>query len=63
MGKIVISIDLNPLSRTSRTATVSISDEMTRALGNMIRFVREMKGKDEAIDESIGMFSNETNRR
>jgi len=62
MKKIVISIDLNPLSRTSKTATVSISDEMTRALENIIRFVREMRGKDDIIDETISSFSNESNR-
>jgi 4-phosphopantoate--beta-alanine ligase len=32
MGKRVISIDLNPLSRTSRTADLPIVDELTRAL-------------------------------
>ena len=31
MGKVVISIDLNPLSRTSKKASVSISDEMTNS--------------------------------
>ena len=41
MGKVVISIDLNPLSRTSRTATVPISDEMTRALENIIVATRK----------------------
>ena len=63
MGKIVISIDLNPLSRTSRTATVSISDEMTRALENIIRFVKEMRGRPDAIEEAIRTFSNESNRK
>jgi 4-phosphopantoate--beta-alanine ligase len=63
MGKIVISIDLNPLSRTSRTASVSISDEMTRALENIIRFVKEMKGRDDLIEKTIGMFSNEACRK
>jgi 4-phosphopantoate--beta-alanine ligase len=63
MGKVVISIDLNPLSRTSKTATVSVSDEMTRALENMIGFVREMKGKQDVIEETIGTFSNESNRK
>jgi 4-phosphopantoate--beta-alanine ligase len=63
MGKIVISIDLNPLSRTSRTASVSISDEMTRALENMILFVKEMKGKRDDIEEAIRTFSNEDNRK
>ncbi|NLA38905.1 MAG: phosphopantothenate/pantothenate synthetase [Methanomicrobiales archaeon] len=32
MGKAVITIDLNPLSRTARTATLTIVDELTRAL-------------------------------
>lgn len=63
MGKIVISIDLNPLSRTSRTATVSISDEMTRALENIIAFAEELKGNKKAIEETIRTFSNEANRK
>ncbi len=32
MGKTVITIDLNPLSRTARMADVTIVDELTRAL-------------------------------
>jgi 4-phosphopantoate--beta-alanine ligase len=32
MGKRVITIDLNPLSRTARTATLTVVDELTRAL-------------------------------
>jgi 4-phosphopantoate---beta-alanine ligase len=32
MGKTVITIDLNPLSRTARTADITIVDELTRAL-------------------------------
>lgn len=32
MGKKVIAIDLNPLSRTARRATLTIVDELTRAL-------------------------------
>jgi 4-phosphopantoate--beta-alanine ligase len=35
MGKRVISIDLNPLSRTARTATLTVVDELTRALPNI----------------------------
>jgi len=44
MGKVVISIDLNPLSRTSRTATVPVVDELTRALRNIEKFVRDLRG-------------------
>jgi Uncharacterized protein conserved in archaea len=32
MGKKVIAVDLNPLSRTAKTATLTIVDEVTRAL-------------------------------
>lgn len=48
MGKKVVTIDLNPMSRTSRTATVTIVDNVTRAVENMITLSNEMKGLDEA---------------
>ena len=63
MGKVVISIDINPLSRTSRTATVPVSDEMSRALENIIDFVEELRGKDDEIDEIINTYSNTDNRK
>ena len=63
MGKVVIAIDLNPLSRTSRMATVSISDEMSRALSNMIRFADELKDDRKARERIISQFSNADNRR
>jgi 4-phosphopantoate--beta-alanine ligase len=62
MGKIVISIDLNPLSRTSKTASVSISDEMTRALENIIAYIRELRGKESEIDAIIKDYDNKANR-
>jgi 4-phosphopantoate--beta-alanine ligase len=62
MGKIVISIDLNPLSRTSGMATVSISDEMSRALDNMIRFTKELRHDEERRGKIISQFSNACNR-
>ena len=63
MGKVVISIDINPLSRTSRTATVPVCDEMSRALENMIRFVKELKGKDSEIDSITKTYSNTDSRK
>ncbi len=38
MGKEVITIDLNPLSRTSKTADITIVDNISRAVANMIEF-------------------------
>ena len=46
LGKKVIAIDLNPLSRTSKVATVPIIDEVTRALVNITGFCTEL-GQDE----------------
>lgn len=63
MGKVVISIDINPISRTSKTATVPVSDEMSRALENMISFIEELKGNDEEIDRIISSYSNVESRR
>ena len=60
MGKIVIAIDLNPLSRTSAAASVSIADEMSRALENMIGF-SGMKRTE--IEDSAFGFDNASNRR
>ncbi len=46
MGKFVITIDLNPLSRTARTAHITIVDELTRAVKNMIDFAKEINDKE-----------------
>ena len=43
MGKTVISIDLNPLSRTSQRASIPIVDELSRAVLNIERFVRDLR--------------------
>ncbi|OGS60447.1 MAG: hypothetical protein A3K59_10905 [Euryarchaeota archaeon RBG_19FT_COMBO_69_17] len=43
MGKTVISVDLNPLSRTSQRATIPVVDELTRALANIRKFVGELQ--------------------
>jgi 4-phosphopantoate---beta-alanine ligase len=46
MGKTVIAIDLNPLSRTSRRATLTIVDELTRALPNIAYACRTLSPAD-----------------
>ena len=63
MNKTVIAIDLNPLSRTSMKATVSIADEMSRALDNMIRSANELKDDGKARERIISQFSNDDNRK
>ncbi|MDG6220685.1 MAG: 4-phosphopantoate--beta-alanine ligase [Candidatus Thermoplasmatota archaeon] len=43
MGKKVLTVDLNPLSRTSQSATVSIMDEVTRALNGIMKHVKKLR--------------------
>ncbi len=45
-GKFVIAIDLNPLSRTAKTASLTIVDNITRAMPCLIDKVSELKDKN-----------------
>jgi 4-phosphopantoate--beta-alanine ligase len=61
-GKKVIVIDLNPLSRSALAATVTIVDELTRAVPAMIAAVPGLS--DEGLRRRvIRSFDNESNRR
>ena len=48
MGKKVVTIDLNPLSRSARSASITIVDELTRVLKNMMSLsnLTEERAKD-----------------
>jgi 4-phosphopantoate--beta-alanine ligase len=46
MGKTVIAIDLNPLSRTARRATLTIVDELTRAFPNITDACRTLSAAE-----------------
>ena len=41
MGKQVLVVDLNPLSRTARTANVTIVDNVSRAFNEMVKIALE----------------------
>ena len=43
-GKSVITVDLNPISRTSRDASVTIVDNIVRAVPRMVAYASEMCG-------------------
>ncbi|HOT06923.1 MAG TPA: 4-phosphopantoate--beta-alanine ligase [Methanotrichaceae archaeon] len=45
MGKTVIAIDLNPLSRTARKATIALVDNLLRAIPNITQAARDLKGR------------------
>lgn len=57
MGKTVIAIDLNPLSRTARSASLTIVDELTRALPYITAFCTTLS-RDEA-EALAGSYQNE----
>ncbi len=61
MGKVVIAIDLNPLSRTSQKATVSVVDEVTRALPTIEKFARELKGDPGEVTRVLRAFDHAGN--
>lgn len=61
-GKKVIAIDLNPLSRTSQMADITIVDNITRTIPFMIKIANEYKKKDKKyLNNIINKFSNEKN--
>lgn len=59
MGKTVITIDLNPLSRTARAASITIVDNIVRAMPLLVKETEEMKklSRDE-LREIIEKFDN-----
>jgi len=61
-GKAVIAIDLNPISRTSRAATVTIVDNIIRAIPELLRITVKMKTLSRSRLAAISSsFDNERN--
>jgi 4-phosphopantoate--beta-alanine ligase len=61
-GKAVIAIDLNPMSRTSRAATVTIIDNITRSIPELLRITLKMKPVSKSrLDTITSNFDNEKN--
>ena len=62
MGKKVIAIDLNPLSRTSQSAYVTIVDNVTRAVPLLSIEVKRLKGRSPSeLSKIIREFDNKKN--
>lgn len=57
-GKKVISIDLNPLSRTARMATLNICDNVTRALPLLSEAVQKLRGDAAKITALVDKIDN-----
>jgi 4-phosphopantoate--beta-alanine ligase len=62
MGKIVIAIDLNPLSRTAQSGTITIVDNVTRAIPRIERWVQELKGLNRSeLERLVKTWDNKKN--
>jgi 4-phosphopantoate---beta-alanine ligase len=62
--KTVIAIDLNPMSRTAQAATVTIVDNIIRAIPELVRLTLKMKPLSRSRLNAIAMnFDNEKNLR
>ena len=61
-GKTVIAVDLNPLSRTSRTASITIVDNIIRAFPRLLKEVQRLKSSRKSqLRRIVSRFDNEKN--
>lgn len=59
LGKQVVTVDLNPLSRTAREATITIVDNIVRALPALIEEVRGLRARTpEELRHDLQGFDN-----
>ncbi len=59
MKKSVIAIDLNPLSRTAKAATITIVDNVVRVIPNMIKLAVQMKDfSDDRLADVVSRYDN-----
>ena len=62
IGKKVIAIDLNPISRTALWADITIVDNIVRAMPEMINVANELKEANKSqLSEILENFSNRKN--
>jgi 4-phosphopantoate--beta-alanine ligase len=61
-GKKIITVDLNPLSRTAQMASITIVDNVVRALPLLVSVIAELKQKEQSELERIqSEFNNYDN--
>jgi len=61
LGKKVVAIDLNPLSRTARAADITIVDNIVRAMKHLVDKAREFK--DKPVEELYLIINKYDNNR
>ena len=60
MGKKVITVDLNPLSRTAKAADITIVDNLVRAMPGLVEQARKLKGS-RGLEKIVAGFDNKKN--
>ncbi|MDW3625392.1 MAG: 4-phosphopantoate--beta-alanine ligase [Nitrososphaeraceae archaeon] len=62
MQKKVITVDLNPLSRTAQTATISIIDNIVRAIPELVKTSKQLKQMSQnSLLKILNNFDNKYN--
>ena len=61
MGKKTIAVDLNPMSRTARAATVTIVDEVTRAIPELAKNVEDLADDKKAAKLALSRYDSDEN--
>jgi 4-phosphopantoate--beta-alanine ligase len=62
MQKKVITIDLNPLSRTAQNATISIIDNIVRAIPELVKTSKQLKQMSQnSLLKILNNFDNKYN--
>jgi 4-phosphopantoate---beta-alanine ligase len=62
MQKKVITVDLNPLSRTAQNATISIIDNTVRAIPELVKTSKQLKQKSQnSLLKILNNFNNKYN--
>ena len=60
IGKTIIAIDLNPLSRTAKSADITIVDNVIRAIPNIEKWVRNLKKYDQSFfNNMVNSWNND----
>lgn len=62
LGKTVITIDLNPLSRTAQTSSITIVDNVVRAIPLIIEEISKLRGcRIDELEAIVHEFDNQRN--
>ena len=61
MGKKTIAIDLNPMSRTAKSATVTIVDEVTRAIPELEKNCDDLEDDKAAAKKALSSYRRDEN--